>query len=78
MSARQAKSLRHIARPPPPLPTSYHKTMSAEVVPSSLNELSEVLQDCGSAKKTVELGGNFTKRAMGGEIAEASFWRLAG
>lgn len=44
--------------------------MSAEVAPSSLNELSEVLQDCGSARKTVELGGNFTKRAMGGEIAE--------
>ena len=45
--------------------------MPAEVAPSSLNELSELLQDCGSAKKTVELGGNFTKRAMGGEIAEA-------
>ena len=54
-----------------PPPTSYHKTMPAEVAPSSLNELSELLQDCGSAKKTVELGGNFTKRAMGGEIAEA-------
>ena len=45
--------------------------MPAEVAPSSLNELSELLLDCGSAKKIVELGGNFTKRAMGGEIAEA-------
>ena len=45
--------------------------MPTEVAPSSLIELSELLQDCGSAKKTVELGGNFTKRAMAGEIAEA-------
>ena len=45
--------------------------MPVEVAPSSLIELSALLQDCGSAKKTVELGGSFTKRAMGGEIAEA-------
>ena len=55
----------------PSAPASYHKTMPAEVAPSSLDELSELFQDCGSAKKTVELGGNFTKRAMGGEIAQA-------
>ena len=45
--------------------------MSVEVAPSSLNELSELLRDCGSSKKTAELGGNFTKRAVGGEIAAA-------
>ncbi len=45
--------------------------MPLEVTPSSLKELSELLRDCGSAKKTVELGGNFTKRGIGGEIAAA-------
>ena len=40
-----------------------------EIVPSSLEELAEALGDCGSARRSVELGGNFTKRAMGGEIA---------
>ena len=42
-----------------------------EVVPSSAEDLAEALRDCGSAGRTVELGGNFTKRAMGGEIAPA-------
>ena len=42
-----------------------------EVVPSSVEDLAEALGDCGSAGRTVELGGNFTKRAMGGEIAPA-------
>ena len=37
-----------------------------EVVPSSVKDLAEALRDCGSAGRTVELGGNFTKRAMGG------------
>ena len=40
-----------------------------EVLPSSMEDLAEALGDCGSAGRTVELGGNFTKRAMGGEIA---------
>ena len=40
-----------------------------EIVPSSVEELAEALGDCGSAGRSVELGGNFTKRAMGGEIA---------
>ena len=42
-----------------------------EIVPSSVEELAEALGDCGSAGRTVELGGNFTKRAMGGEIDPA-------
>ena len=42
-----------------------------EIVPSSVEELAAALGDCGSAGRTVELGGNFTKRAMGGEIDPA-------
>ena len=42
-----------------------------EIVPSSVEELAAALGDCGSARRSVELGGNFTKRAMGGEIDPA-------
>ena len=42
-----------------------------EIVPSSVEELAAALGDCGSARRSVELGGKFTKRAMGGEIDPA-------
>ena len=51
-------------------PSTSSETMD-EIVPSSVEELAEALGDCGSARRSVELGGNFTKRPMGGEIAPA-------
>ena len=43
--------------------------MATETDPSSLEELTETLAECGSTRKSVELGGHFSKRAMGGVIA---------
>lgn len=42
-----------------------------QVAPSSIENLAETLRDCSNRSRTVELGGNFTKRIMGGEIAPA-------
>ena len=42
-----------------------------EVAPASVDEFAEALGDCGGRKQTVELGGAFTKRTMGGVIAES-------
>ncbi len=39
--------------------------------PADINELGEVLARCGSQGQTVELGGHFTKRSMGGPVARA-------
>ena len=43
--------------------------MPTETDPSSLEELTETLAECGSTRKSIELGGHFSKRAMGGVIA---------
>ena len=45
--------------------------MPVEIVPSSVEELAEALCDCGSRRQTVELGGAFTKRTMGGPVADS-------
>ncbi len=45
--------------------------MPQEVQPESLEELAESLGEWGRSGKTIELGGRFTKRAMGGEIGES-------
>ena len=41
------------------------------VEPADIVDLAEALRCCGVEKRTVELGGHFTKRAMGGAIAPA-------
>ncbi len=40
--------------------------------PADIVDLAEALRCCGVEKRTVELGGHFTKRAMGGAIAPAA------
>jgi glycolate oxidase FAD binding subunit len=40
--------------------------------PASTSELAEVLAACGAQRQTVELGGHFSKRSMGGAIAPAA------
>ncbi len=42
-----------------------------EIASSSVEELAKALGDCGSRKQTVELGGAFTKRTMGGAVADS-------
>ena len=51
--------------------TAYHRTMSDQVAPSDASELSRVLRDCGSSRRTLEIGGAFSKRTAGGEICPA-------
>ncbi|MBI3667832.1 MAG: FAD-binding oxidoreductase [Acidobacteria bacterium] len=41
------------------------------VYPADIDELCEILGRCGAERKTVELGGLFTKRAMGGKVTPA-------
>jgi glycolate oxidase FAD binding subunit len=48
-----------------------HPAREAAVQPGDVLELSEILARCGSESKTVELGGYFTKEAMGGAIRPA-------
>ncbi len=45
--------------------------MSDQVAPGDASELSRVLGDCGSSRRTLEIGGAFSKRAAGGEICPA-------
>ena len=45
--------------------------MSDQVAPSDASELSQVLRDCGSSRRTLEIGGAFSKRTAGGEICPA-------
>ena len=45
--------------------------MSDQVAPRDAKELSQVLRECGEARRTLEIGGGFSKRAAGGEICPA-------
>ena len=45
--------------------------MQVELSPLSVSELAGALRESGDEKRTVELGGAFTKRAMGGAIADS-------
>ena len=45
--------------------------MSDKVAPGDANELSEVLRDCSASRRTLEIGGAFSKRSAGGEISPA-------
>jgi glycolate oxidase FAD binding subunit len=40
--------------------------------PATTAELAEVLAACGAQRQTVELGGHFSKRSMGGAVAPAA------
>jgi len=42
--------------------------MPSEATPTSVHELIDLMDDCGARKRRVELGGQFSKRVMGGEI----------
>ncbi len=44
---------------------------SAMVEPADTEELRQLLRSCGAEKRTVEIGGRFSKRAMGGAVAPA-------
>jgi glycolate dehydrogenase FAD-binding subunit len=43
-----------------------------ELVPATVDELREALREAASSARTIELGGNFSKRTMGGEVAPAN------
>lgn len=42
--------------------------MAFEIKPSSIQELIDVMDDAGARKRRIQLGGQFSKRVMGGEI----------
>jgi glycolate dehydrogenase FAD-binding subunit len=43
-----------------------------ELAPATVEELREALREAASSARTIELGGNFSKRTMGGEVAPAN------
>jgi len=45
--------------------------MSDVLEPGDIDELAGILKNCGAGRRAVELGGHFTKRAMGGEARGA-------
>ena len=48
---------------------AYHGEMPPTLAPESIEDLARALRECRDKKQAVELGGNFTKRAMGGPVA---------
>jgi glycolate oxidase FAD binding subunit len=46
--------------------------MSTEMAPATIVELREALHAAAGSAQSIELGGNFSKRTMGGEVAPAS------
>lgn len=47
--------------------------MPESLAPASVAELQEALRRCGDAQRSLEVGGAFSKRLMGGCIAEAAY-----
>ncbi len=45
--------------------------MPTEVVPGSIDDLAREMRAVGQSRQIVEIGGNFTKRTMGGPVADA-------
>jgi glycolate oxidase FAD binding subunit len=45
--------------------------MPTEVSPASIDDLAREMRHAGESRQTVEIGGNFTKRAMGGPLVPA-------
>ncbi len=43
-----------------------------ELAPATTDELREALREAAASAHTIELGGNFSKRTMGGEVAPAN------
>ena len=46
--------------------------MPIELAPATAGELREALRTAAGSAQTIELGGNFSKRTMGGEVAPAN------
>ena len=45
--------------------------MPTEVTPGSIEDIAREMRQAGENRQTVEIGGNFTKRSMGGPVAAA-------
>jgi glycolate dehydrogenase FAD-binding subunit len=43
-----------------------------ELAPATIEELRDALRDAAASAQTIELGGNFSKRTMGGDLAGAN------
>jgi glycolate oxidase FAD binding subunit len=48
------------------------KPMPVELAPATAAQLREALRDAAGSGQPIELGGNFSKRTMGGEVAPAN------
>ena len=46
--------------------------MSTELTPNTVEELREALRESAGSAESIELGGRFSKRTMGGEVAPAN------